>query len=93
MEEFDNTYEDYNFESDENKIDPIKILAEVNKPSEKVTKIDYHKRTVLAAEIVHKLSNRIYFRSFKTSEINVSMSTYDKYEYSYKFFKTSNGSI
>jgi hypothetical protein len=69
LEEFDNTYEDYEFEGDENKIDPLKILLEISKSSETVTKIDYHKRTVLAAEIVHKLNNEYTLGHLKLQKI------------------------
>ena len=51
---FNRNFEDYSFKGDPTKIDPLKILKKIEKP-EKVTKVDYHKRTVLAAEIVYKL--------------------------------------
>lgn len=51
---FEETFEKYQFEADANKIDSEKILKSL-KPKKKVTNIDYHRRTVLAAEIVYKL--------------------------------------
>ena len=51
---FEETFEKYQFEADANKIDSEKILKSLN-PKKKVTNIDYHRRTVLAAEIVYKL--------------------------------------
>lgn len=51
LKDFDRLYEGYAFEANELAIDPIEILNSL-KP---VTKIDYHKRTVLAAEIVFQL--------------------------------------
>lgn len=54
---FGNAHKDYEYKANVNAINPAKILAAVNKSSKPVSKIDYHKRTVLAAEIVYKLQN------------------------------------
>ncbi|UTD15407.1 hypothetical protein HER15_07985 [Tenacibaculum mesophilum] len=53
LEAFDKSFEGYTFEADVNNIDPLKILNRIKNST--VTNIDYHKRTVLAAEIVSKL--------------------------------------
>lgn len=50
---FNRVYENFVFEGNEHAIDPVEILNSL-KP---VTKVDYHKRTVLAAEIVYQLQN------------------------------------
>lgn len=51
---FEETFKDYLFETDARKIDVEKIF-ENSKPKNKPTNIDFHRRTVLAAEIVYKL--------------------------------------
>jgi uncharacterized protein YwgA len=53
LENFNRVSKDYEFEGNEYAIDPVEILQST-KP---VTNIDYHKRTVLAAEIVFQLQN------------------------------------
>lgn len=53
---FDKAFNRYEFKSSEINIDPAKIWNSL-KASEPATNIDYHKRTVLAAEIVSKLKN------------------------------------
>ena len=57
LNEFNKTFENYKFEGNKNKINPKNILANLKKTNPKITKNDYHKRTVLAAEIVSKLHN------------------------------------
>ena len=52
---FNEVYKDYEFRADPSRIDPVKILASVRQKPVEITRIDYHKRTVLAAEIVHEL--------------------------------------
>lgn len=51
---FEKSFKDYKFEADARKIDSEKILKSL-KPKKKATNIDYHRRTVLAAEIVYQL--------------------------------------
>jgi len=50
---FNRVYQDFEFEGNEQIIDPVKILNSIRP----VTNIDYHKRIVLAAEIVYQLQN------------------------------------
>ncbi len=51
-------YQDYELRSDPDRINPVKILADSRrKEPEPPTAVDYHKRTVLAAEIVFQLHN------------------------------------
>lgn len=69
LQAFEEIHEDYNFESDENRIDPIKILEELKEPERKATRIDYHKRTVLAAEIVYKLNNEYTLGHLKLQKL------------------------
>jgi len=52
---FDKHSENYDYELSVDSIDPFKILKECE--VKKVTNVDYHKRTVLAAEIVYQLEN------------------------------------
>ena len=54
LKTFKETFKSYKLESDPNKINSYKILDDL-KPKKKATNIDYHKRTVLAAEIVYQL--------------------------------------
>lgn len=51
---FEKSFKGYKFVADAEKIDAVKILKSL-KPKKKATNIDYHRRTVLAAEIVYKL--------------------------------------
>ncbi|WP_442846257.1 hypothetical protein [Leeuwenhoekiella sp. H156] len=51
---FENSFKSYKFEANAEKIDSKKILNNL-KSKQKATNIDYHRRTVLAAEIVYKL--------------------------------------
>ncbi|MEZ4721943.1 MAG: hypothetical protein R2813_08725 [Flavobacteriales bacterium] len=50
---FNQVSKDFNFQGNEHVIDPQEILRSI----QPVTNIDYHKRTVLAAEIVFQLQN------------------------------------
>lgn len=56
---FNEIHDDYDHSLSENDIDPEKILrsvkAEGSGKQKKATNVDYHKRTVLAAEIVYQL--------------------------------------
>lgn len=53
---FNITHKDYTFESRPDKIDPQKIWDRLAQKNEsKASKTDYHKRTVLSAEIVYRL--------------------------------------
>lgn len=54
IKDFNETFKSYELESDPNKVNSHKIIEDL-KPKKKVTNIDYHKRTVLAAEIVYQL--------------------------------------
>ncbi|HEY0655470.1 MAG TPA: hypothetical protein VGD65_20185, partial [Chryseosolibacter sp.] len=56
LESFNRTFAGYSLKADVNKIDPIKILSRA-KQDQPATRIDFHKRTVLAAEIVFQLRN------------------------------------
>jgi len=56
VKSFEETFKDYKFEASSNKINSKEILESL-KPKKKATNIDYHKRTVLAAEIVYQLKN------------------------------------
>ncbi|QQX76492.1 MULTISPECIES: hypothetical protein [Aequorivita] len=51
---FDESFRNYQFEADETKINSEEILKNL-RPKIKPTNIDFHRRTVLAAEIVFKL--------------------------------------
>ena len=55
IQAFDKAFENYNFEANVDNLNPAKILADAKNKEVKVTKIDYHKRTVLAAQIVYEL--------------------------------------
>ncbi|PIB34974.1 hypothetical protein BFP72_05995 [Reichenbachiella sp. 5M10] len=55
IESFNQFSEGYEFKADVNKIDPSEILNSVRKQSQTISGVDYHKRTVLAAEIVFQL--------------------------------------
>ncbi|MFD1553422.1 hypothetical protein DNU06_07055 [Putridiphycobacter roseus] len=55
LKAFDEVFKGYQFVGDEEKIDPKKIFDNIKSSNTKISKIDYHKRTVLAAEIVFKL--------------------------------------
>ena len=55
---FNEIHKDYPCTANEDKIDPTKILQDIKQESQKETKpsrVDYHKRIVLAAEIVSQL--------------------------------------
>ncbi|WP_203256507.1 hypothetical protein [Hyunsoonleella ulvae] len=66
---FDKAFEDYKFEGNINNINPKKILSDSKKNDSKATKIDYHKRTVLAAEIVYKLQNEYTLGHLKLQKL------------------------
>lgn len=52
---FNEIYKDHVFKADASQIDPVKILASTRQKPVKVNGVEYHKRTVLAAEIVFQL--------------------------------------
>ncbi|WP_132644063.1 hypothetical protein [Roseivirga ehrenbergii] len=55
IDQFRLTFKSFEFKADINKIDPTAILLASKKSTKEITGIDYHKRTVLAAEIVYQL--------------------------------------
>lgn len=55
IEQFRQVSVNFEFKADNNKINPESILAKVKQSDKKATGVDYHKRTVLAAEIVFQL--------------------------------------
>lgn len=65
LDSFEKNYSDYAFKGDAGKIDPKEILNSVRK----VTNIDYHKRTVLAAEIVYQLQNEYTIGHLKLQKL------------------------
>lgn len=70
LKRFDEIYNDYTLEGDVNKIDPLKILSQLNPTSQKkISKTDYHKRTVLAAEIIFKLKNEYTLGHLKLQKL------------------------
>lgn len=54
---FNNAYANYTFKGNPGAIDADKIFSSVFRLEAKATNVDYHKRTVLAAEIVYRLHN------------------------------------
>jgi len=81
---FDKQSENYDYELSEDSIDPFKILKECEvqyREVKKATNVDYHKRTVLAAEIVYQLENdnslghlklqKLMFLCQQTSKMNL----------------------
>ena len=54
---FRQIYDDYEFKSRPEVINAKKILSEAKRKETPITAKDYHKRTVLAAEIVYQLQN------------------------------------
>jgi hypothetical protein len=56
LESFNSTFAEYSLKADVNKIDPLKIISRAKK-DQPATRIDFHKRTVLAAEIVFQLKD------------------------------------
>jgi len=69
LNSFDEVYDKYSIEGNVNKINPKKILSEVKSISSKVSQIDYHKRIVLAAEIVFKLQNEYTLGHLKLQKL------------------------
>ena len=55
LDSFNKIYKDFVFKASVNSINPQKILESVKKSNVVITQVDYHKRTVLAAEIVYRL--------------------------------------
>lgn len=53
---FEDMYRNASFKFDENSISPERIANQIRKPV-KITHVEYHKRTVLAAEIVYQLKD------------------------------------
>ena len=57
LENFNVMYDDYKFEGNEKTINPMRILRRLENEKVELTKVDYHKRLILAAEIVYQLQN------------------------------------
>ena len=69
---FNNTFKDYEYSLNEESIDPYKLLCDEKDQclvKEKVTNVDYHKRTVLAAEIVYQLKDDNYLGHLKLQKL------------------------
>lgn len=69
LDAFDKAFEDYQFEGNIEKVNPEKILSDIKSSNTKVTQIDYHKRTVLAAEIVFKLQSEYTLGHLKLQKL------------------------
>lgn len=69
---FNEIYEDFDTSIDEELLDPHKILKELKDEKihlSKASNIDYHKRIVLAAEIVYELQNDKYLGHLKLQKL------------------------
>lgn len=66
---FESLYEDYKFEGNEKSINPQRILRRLNEEKTELTKIDYHKRLTLAAEIVYQLQYDRYMGHLKLEKM------------------------
>ncbi|TQO36472.1 type I restriction enzyme S subunit [Arenibacter algicola] len=69
LKSFDEAFEDYPFQANIQKINPKKILADIKKSKTEITKVDYHKRTVLAAQIVYKLQGEYTLGHLKLQKL------------------------
>lgn len=69
LENFENVHKGYSFKSDVNKIDPKTILDSLGAKKEYISKVDYHKRTVLAAEIVYQLREDVSLGHLKLQKL------------------------
>lgn len=66
---FNNVYQERSCKGDVSKINPLEILNSLKNTSQKVTNIEYHKRTILAAEIVFRLHNEITLGHLKLQKL------------------------
>jgi len=55
LDEFNNVYKDHKLTANINAVNPEAIFAAIQSAKTKITRIDYHKRLVLAAEIISQL--------------------------------------
>lgn len=91
---FEQTHDQYNLESNEESIDPEKILAAIKqekKSKKKASNIDYHKRTVLAAEIVYQLEGDISLGHLKLQKLLFLCQHHSKMNLYTNFLKQAMG--
>ena len=69
LDAFDKLHEGYQFSVNTSCINIEKIIASTSMPKKQVSGIDYHKRTVLAAEIVYQLQNQWYMGHLKLQKL------------------------
>jgi hypothetical protein len=69
LNNFDSFYKNHAFKSDVNKIDPEKIWASVNEKVTTLSQVDYHRRTVLAAEIIYQLKDDLTLGHLKLQKL------------------------
>lgn len=94
LENFERVYSNYELKSDINKIDPKKILKSAKEKAtviKKPTNIDYHKRTVLAAEIVYQLRNEYTLGHLKLQKLIYLCNHLNKMSLHVSFLKQAMG--
>ncbi|MEQ8575235.1 hypothetical protein [Fulvivirga sp.] len=69
LSDFETLYEDYEFEVNEKSINPKRILRRLSEEKDDLSKIDYHRRLTLAAEIVYQLIDDRYMGHLKLEKM------------------------
>ena len=69
LQQFNELHVNYQFKGNKDAIDPVDILKSIKSEQKKVTNIDYHKRIVLAAEIVFQLNKEYTMGHLKLQKI------------------------
>ncbi|NOU58890.1 hypothetical protein [Marinifilum caeruleilacunae] len=69
LNSFNKQYCDYSFEGNINAINPSSILKSLKKESKVISGVDYHKRTILAAEIVYQLHKEFTMGHLKLQKL------------------------
>ncbi len=88
---FNEIYKDYSYEANANAINPEKILKSIRKSNTSITRIDYHKRTVLAAEIVYRLKDEWTIGHLKLQKLIYLCQQVEKMPIHVNFLKQAMG--
>lgn len=69
LQNFKVMYADYPFQANEAAVNPERIIRKVEFENQEVSQIDYHKRAVLAAEIVYQLQEDSHMGHLKLEKV------------------------
>jgi hypothetical protein len=91
LQNFKVIYSDFHHKANESAINPNRILKKIDYENTEVSNVDYHKRTVLAAEIVYQLQNDRHFGHLKLEKVLYLCQNVNRVSFHANFLKQAMG--